>query len=231
LTTAHVISPALYKSLRVDPVKDFEFVSMVTNFPFFLVVNSGSPFKSLQDLVTAARAKPGTLTVGTAGVGTGQHMCVELFSSATGVKLVHVPYRGDSAAVTALLGSNVDFVVAPGTAVRGNIEGGQFRALAVSGRERWAPLADLPTVAEAVAPGFDMMAWIGVATTAGVPPSAVERLNRELRRAIALPHVQQRLQDLGGVPTSSTPEELATKVKADVQRWIDVAQRAGIEKQ
>ena len=231
ITTAHVISPALYKSLRFDAAKDFEFITNVTDFPFFIVVNVESRFKTVQDLVEAARANPGTITVGTAGVGSGQHMCTELFALSIGTKFVHVPYRGDSGAVTGLLGGSVDFIVAPGTAILGNIEGGRFRALAISGTQRWPPLKDVPTVAEAVAPSFEMMAWAGVATTRGVPRPIVERLNRELRRAIALPHIEQRLRDLGGIPSSSTPEEMTAKVASNVKRWIEVGEKAGIQRQ
>jgi tripartite-type tricarboxylate transporter receptor subunit TctC len=231
LTTAHVISPALNKALNFDPVKDFEFVSTVTDFPFFVVVHADSPYKTVQDLVAAARAKPGTLTVGTAGVGTGQHMCAELFASSSGSKFVHVPFRGDAAAVTALLGSSVDAIVAPGTAILGNIEGGKFRALAVSGAERWGLLPHVPTVAETVSPGFEMMAWIGVATGKGVPPAVVARLNKAVREAVALPSVDKRLRDLGGVPKASTPQAMTEKVAFQVGRWKDVAQKAGIEPQ
>jgi tripartite-type tricarboxylate transporter receptor subunit TctC len=229
LTTAHVISPALNKSLNFDPVSDFAFVSAVTDFPFFIVVNANSPHKTIADLVAAAKAKPGTITIGTAGVGTGQHMCTELFASFTNTKFVHVPFRGDSAAVTALLGSSVDAIVAPGTAILGNIEGGKFRALAISGTERWAPLPQVPTVAETVAPGFEMMAWIGTATTKGVPAPVVARLNKAVREAVAVPGVDKRLRDLGGVPKSSTPQEMTDKVAFQVKRWKGVAQKAGIE--
>jgi tripartite-type tricarboxylate transporter receptor subunit TctC len=231
LTTAHVISPALYKSLSFDPVRDFAFISTVSDFPFFIVVNAESPYKDVKELVSAARAKPGTVTVGTAGVGTGQHMCVELFATSIGTKFVHVPFRGDAAAVTALLGSTVDFIVAPGTAILGNIEGGKFRALAISGTQRWAPLSSVPTVGETVAPGFDMMAWVGVATTRGVPTPIVERLNREVRQALAQPAVEKRLRDLGGLPSSSTSQAMTDKVIFHVRRWKEVAEKAGIQPQ
>jgi tripartite-type tricarboxylate transporter receptor subunit TctC len=231
LTTAHVISPALYKSLSFDPIKDFEFVSTVSDFPFLIVVNAESRFKTIEDLTDAARAGSGGVTVGTAGIGTGQHMGAELFASSIGTKFVHVPFRGDAAAVTALLGSTVDFIVAPGTAVLGNIEGGKFRALAITGKERWRPLPDVPTIAETVAPSYEMMAWVGVATTRGVPRPVVDKLNQELRRVIALPNVQERLRGLGGIPNSSTPEQMSDKVKAHVARWIDVADKAGIQRQ
>ena len=231
LTTAHVISPALYKSLSFDPIRDFDFVSTVSDFPFLIVVNADSRFKTIKDLADAARAGTGTVTVGTAGIGTGQHMGAELFASSIGTKFVHVPFRGDAGAVTALLGSTVDFIIAPGTAVLGNIEGGKFRALAITGKERWSPLPNVPTIAETVAPSYEMMAWVGVATTHGVPRPVVDKLNQELRRVIALPNVQERLRGLGGIPNSSTPEQMTDKVKAHVARWIDVADKAGIQRQ
>jgi tripartite-type tricarboxylate transporter receptor subunit TctC len=215
-------------AISFDPVNDFEFISTVSDFPFFIVVNAASPHRDLAELVAAARDRPGTVTAGTAGVGTGQHMCTELFATSIGTKFVHVPFRGDAGAVTALLGGNVDFIVAPGTAIFGNIEGGKFRALAISGKQRWAPLASVPTVAETVAPGFEMMAWVGVATTRGVAKPIVERLNREVRQAMAQPAVDKRLRDLGGIPGSSTPQEMTDKVAFHVKRWKEVAEKAGI---
>lgn len=230
LTTAHVISPAIYNSLGFDPVNDFEFISTVSDFPFFIVTSANSPYKNIGDLVAAARAKPGGLTVGTAGVGTGQHMCEELFATSIGTKFIHVPFRGDSAAVAALLGDNVDFIVAPGTAIFANIEAGKFKALAVSGSQRWPSLPQVPTIAETVAPGFEVMAWVGVATTRGVPAPFIDRLNKELRQALASPTVKARLNGLGGIPHASSPAEMTERVKSEITRWIEVATKAGIEK-
>jgi tripartite-type tricarboxylate transporter receptor subunit TctC len=230
ITTAHVISPALYKSLNYDSFNDFTFISTVTDLPFLIVANAESPYKSLQDVVAAAKAKPGTLTVGTAGVGTGQHMCTELFMSSTATKLIHVPFKGDAGAVAALLSKNVDVIVAPGTAVLGNIQGGRFRALGISGSERWPPLKDVPTVAETVSPGFEMIAWIGVAAPKDLPRPIVDRLNAELRRVIALPKVDERLRALGGFPRSSTPEFVTKRVQSEIARWKEVAEKANMPK-
>lgn len=230
LTTAHVISPAIYKSLEFDPVNDFEFISTVSDFPFFIVTNANSPYKTIGELVAAARSKPGGLTVGTAGVGTGQHMCAELFASSTDAKVVHVPYRGDSAAVAALLGNVVDFIVAPGTAIFANIEAGKLKALAVSGSTRWPSLPQVPTIAETVAPGFEVKAWVGVATTRGVPAPIVERLNKELRQALALPNVKDQLVKLGGIPHASSTKEMRERVISEIKRWTEVAAKAGIQK-
>jgi len=145
-------------------------------------------------------------------------------------KFVHVPYRGDAGAVTALLGGNVDFIIAPGTAIFGQIEAGKFRALAVSGKQRWASLPNVPTIAESGAPGFEVLAWTGVATTKGVAKPIVDKLNAEVRRAIAVPTVSDKLKGLGSVPVSSTPEEVTEKVRSQVKLWKEVAEKAGLEK-
>ena len=230
VTTAHLVSPALYNSLGYDSINDFAFISSVTNVPFFVVTHAESPYKTIKDFVDAAKAKPGTLTIGTAGVGTGQHMGMELFAAATGIKVLHVPFRGDSAAVTGLLGKTVDAIVTPGTVVFGNIQAGNFRALAITSSERWPALKDVPTVAETVSPGFEMIAWIGVGTTHGVPKPIIERLNQDIRAAIALPGVQEQLHNLGGFPKSSTPEEATERVKKEIPLWKELAEKAGIPK-
>jgi tripartite-type tricarboxylate transporter receptor subunit TctC len=227
-TTAHVVSPALYASLNYDPVGDFVFISSVTKVPFFIVTYAESPYHTLKDLVEAAKAKPGAINIGTAGIGTGQHMCLELFASTLGVKIQHVPFRGDAGAVTGLLTKNVDAVVAPATAVLGNIQGGKFRALAITAKERWPALKEVPTVAETVSPDFEMIAWIGAATTHGTPKPIIDRLNAEFRRVIALPAVAEQLRNLGGFPASGTPEQATERVKFEIARWKDVAKKAGI---
>jgi tripartite-type tricarboxylate transporter receptor subunit TctC len=231
LTTGHVISPAIYKSLSFDPIHDFEFISTVTEFPFFIVTNAQSPYKTLKDLIAAARAKPGSVTVGTAGVGTGQHMCSELFASTIGTKFIHVPFRGGQAAVTAVLGNNIDFMIDGGTTVFGGIKAGTLKALAVSGAQRWPSLPDVPTIQESGFPGFEVLAWAGVATTKGVPKPVIERLNKAIRLTIAMPIVSDRLHSLGGIPRASTPEEITKKVTDQVALWKSVAEKAGIVRQ
>jgi tripartite-type tricarboxylate transporter receptor subunit TctC len=229
-TTAHVVSPALYAKLNYDPVNDFAFISAVTNVPFFILVHADSPYRTLKELVEAARAKPGTINFGTAGIGTGQHMCLELFASTLGIKVTHVPFRGDAGAVTGLLSKNVDAIVAPASAALGNINGGNFRALAITSKQRWPALKDVPSVAETVSPDFEMIAWIGIATTHGVPRPIIDRLNNAVRRAIADPGVDTQLYNLGGFPKSSTPEEATERVKFEIARWKNVAEKAGIPK-
>ena len=231
LTTAHVISPAIYKSLPFDPVKDFEFIGNVADVPYVFVVNVDSPYKTLKELADAARAKPGTITIGNAGVGTGQHLCAELFADAVKAKFVNVPYRGDAGSVTGLLTHTVDAVIAPGTAIRGNIEAGKFRALAISSPKRWKDLPDVATVAETgVVPNFNVVGFLALGTAAGVPKPIVERLGKELKIALAKPEADKRISALGLITNSSTPQQLKDKVVSEIARWKDIAEKANIPK-
>lgn len=231
LTTGHSISAALYKSLKFNPVADFQFISTVTEIPFFFVTNAKSRFGNLADLLQAARSRPNAVTFGTAGVGTGQHLTAETFSAVAGIKMLHVPFRGDSAAVTALLSNDIDIIVAPGTAIFSNIEGGAFRALAVSSAQRWPSLPNVPTIAETAAPGFELVGWSGIAMPRGVSQSIVARINQELVRIVALPSVAQKLQQMGNIARASTPEEFTRRVTTDITRWNEVIDKAGIERQ
>src|SRR5262245_59440820 len=144
MTTAHVISAALYRSLPFDSINDFAFITTVSELPHFIVVNAKSPHRTLAELVAAAKAKPGGINFGTAGIGTGQHLASELLNVSIGARMVHVPFRGDSAAVTALLSENVDFITAPLPAVMGNIQGGTFRALASTAGKPWSVMPNVP---------------------------------------------------------------------------------------
>jgi tripartite-type tricarboxylate transporter receptor subunit TctC len=231
LTTGHVISSALYKSLPFDANTDLQYISTVSDFPFLFVVRADSKYNSMADIVTAAKAKDGAVSFGSAGVGTGQHLTGELFASSVGVKLTHVPYRGDSGAVTGALSGDVDFIIAPAPAVSGNIATGTLRALGTSAGARWDQLADVPTIAETVAPGFEVLAWTGVATTKGVPRQVVDRLNAELKKILAIPQVKKRLAELGSTARSSTPEEMTERVRTQIARWNEVIDAAGIQRQ
>ena len=231
LTTGHSISAALYKSLKFDPVNDFRFISTVSEIPFFFVTNAKSRFQTMAQLVEAARTKPDAVTFGTAGVGTGQHLTAETFASAVGVKMLHVPFRGDSAAVTALLSGDVDIIVAPGTAIFSNIEGGALRALGISSNQRWPQLGNVPTLAEAVAPGFELVGWSGVAMPRGVPQAVVDRINRDVTRIVALPAVSRKLQDMGNIARASTADDFTKRVASDIARWNGVIDKAGIQRQ
>ncbi len=228
-TTAHVISPALLKAVSFDAVKDLDYISMIADFPFFVAVHNDSPFKTLGDLIDAAKAKPAGLTWGSAGVGSGQQMCGELLALATKTKMVHVPFRGDAGSVTALLSKSIDFIVAPSTVLVGNVEGGNFRALAVSSKVRAPALKDVPTMSEALNIEIEMQAFQGIATTKGTPKPILDRLTKEVHAALKVPSVEKRLRDMGGTPAPTSQVRTLEIIERDVKRWKEVVTAAGIK--
>lgn len=229
LTTAHVISPALLKSISFDPVKDLDFISWIVDFPFFLAVHNDSPFKTVNELVAAAKDKPDLLTWGSAGTGSGQHMSGELMLHVMQARIRHVPFRGDAGSVTALLSKSIDFIMAPSTVLVGNIQGGNFRALAVSSRTRAPALPDVPTMIEALKQDIEMQAFNAVATTRGTPAPILARLTSAVHAAIRTPAMDKRLRDMGGTPVVTSNAEMAQKIEAHVKRWKDVVAAAGIK--
>ena len=230
-TGGHAVADALYAKLGYKSVADFQMISTVTYFPFLIVVRSDSSYRSFVDLLKIAREKPGSLSYGTAGVGSTHHLGGELLSKLAGADLVHVPYRGDSASVTALLGGESPFIIAPPTAVVGNIQAGKLRAIAVTSPQRWPGMPDVPTVAEQGIEGYDVQSWAGLMAPAGTPAPIVERLNMATRQAIAVPDVKRHLEEMGGEARASTPKEMEALVTSEIQKWTKVVSEANIPKQ
>ena len=231
VTGGHAVSGALYKSLTYQTVDSFEMISTATFFPFVIIVRSDARLQSLPALLQGARAAPESITFGTAGIGATQHLTGELLASMAGVKLLHVPYRGDAAALTGLLGGETTFVIAPATAALPHIKAGKLKAVAVTGSTRWQGMPDVPTVEEGGVAGFDVRSWIGLATTAGTPRAIVDRLNAEMQRALGVPEVRARLEGFGGEVRGSTPAEMRGRVVTEVQRWARVIRDAKIQQQ
>lgn len=224
----HAVSGALNKSQSFDTVKGFEWVSTATVFPFVLAMRAGEPSSSIEKMLAAARDKPGTISFGTPGVGSTPHLIGELLASRAGVKLLHVPYKGEAAALTGLLGGEIQMVVAAATAPLPHIKSGRLTAIGVTGSQRWDQLPSVPTVQEAGVPGFDVGSWAGIAAPRGTPKAIIDLLNAELRAVLQVPEVRQRLMDLGGVTQASTPEAFEKRVSDDLTRWSGVIQAAGI---
>jgi len=227
----HSVSGAIYKSLSYRSVEDFEWISTATVFPFLLVVRSDAKSQTVADLIQAAKAKPDAVSFGSAGTGSTQHLTGELLASVTGVKMLHVPFKGDAASLTALISGDIDFVVAPPTAAMPLIKGGRIRPLAVTSGARWQGLPDTPTAQESGVAGFDVGSWAGLATTAGTPRAIVMRLNAELQKALQVAEVRARLEGFGGEVRGSTPEEMRNRVATEVARWSKVIREAKIEQQ
>jgi len=227
----HTVSGALYQTLGYKSVEGFEWISTATVFPFVLSVRSDSPQQTVADLLALARGKPDGVSYGSAGVGSTQHLTGALLASMSATQLLHVPYKGDAAALAALLAGDVNFVVAPGTATLPHVRGGRLKAIAVSGAMRWPGLPEVPTVQEAGVQGFDVSSWAGLATTAGTPRAIVDRLHLEMNKALQVPEIRARLESFGGEVRGSTPEEMRARVASEVQRWAKVIAEARIPRQ
>jgi tripartite-type tricarboxylate transporter receptor subunit TctC len=229
-TGGHAVAGALYNNLAYRTVQDFEMVSTITYFPFLVVVPANSKYPNLSALLAAARANPTEVSYGTAGVGSTHHLAGELLASMSRTQLLHVPFRGDSASLTSLLGGEIPMIIAPPTAVMANIKSGKLRAIATTGPQRWQGLPDVPTVSEQGVAGYDVQSWAGLMAPAGTPKPVIDRLHAELQKALLVPSVKSRLEDMGGEVRGSTPEDMRNMVAAQTQKWIQVVNEAKIPK-
>jgi tripartite-type tricarboxylate transporter receptor subunit TctC len=230
-TGGHAVAGALYNSLPYKTVADFEMVSTITYFPFLIVTSAESKFKSFSDLLESSRTSANGLTYGSAGIGSTHHLAGELLGKMGRMKLVHIPYRGDAASITALLANDVDFIIAPPTAVITNIKSGKLRALATTGPQRWPGLPDLATVSDQGVAGYDVRSWAGLLAPVGTPRGVIDRLNSETQKALQVASVKSRLEEMGGEVRGSSPEEMRQMVSSELQRWTQVINEAKIPKQ
>ncbi|TDP63470.1 Bug family tripartite tricarboxylate transporter substrate binding protein [Roseateles toxinivorans] len=220
------VNPALYPKLPYDPVKSFTPVAWVARVPNILVVNTGSPARTLKEFLELARAKPGRLTYSSGGNGSAAHITFEYLKLQARLFMLHIPYRGTAPSVTDLLGGQVDATFTGAPAVLPHVRNGRLRALAVSSTQRLAPLPDVPTVAESGFPGFDADQWYGFVAPAGTPPPIVARLNNEINKILRLPEVAQQLATEGAIATPTTPKAYADLIARELPRWAEVV-RAG----
>jgi tripartite-type tricarboxylate transporter receptor subunit TctC len=227
-TGGHVVAGALYEKLPYHTINSFQPVSTITFFPFLLVVPAASPYRNLSEVLAAARATPGKIAYGTAGIGSTHHLVGELLAKMAGVQMLHVPFRGDAASVTSLLGGEIPMVVAPPTAVLGQVRAGRMRVVAVTGPQRWGAMPDVPTVAEQGVPDYDVRSWAGWLAPAGTPMPIVDRLNAETRKAVQDPTVKARLEELGGEARASSPQEMQAMITSELQKWTQVVADARI---
>ena len=228
----HAIFGAMFKSLPFDTVNSFDWISNIVTIPFFIVVPSASEFKTLADVVAKAKAAPGTITFGSTGPGSTHHLGIELLGTRTGAKFLHVPYRGDAPVITALLAGEVQFALATPTLTVENVKAGKLRAVAVAGNTRHAGLPDVPTVEQALGlSDFDVRTWFAMAAPAGLPKPVLDRLNAEVRKAVAAPEVSARLAGMGGEPAVGSPAEMRDRVARELQMWSATVDAAGIAKQ
>jgi tripartite-type tricarboxylate transporter receptor subunit TctC len=223
------INPSLYAKMPYDAAKDFVPVALVAGQPVVLVVNAASPFKSVADLLAAAKAKPSSITMASAGNGTVGHLTGEMFSKQAGVKVNHIPYKGAGPAATDLLGGQVDFYFATPQAIIPFVKTGKLRALAVSSAKRLPVLPDVPTVAEGGFKGFDTTDWKLLVAPAGTPADIVKRLNAEVEKAMSKPETAAQLLAEGSIPLSGSPQQAAQYLKTEQQRWGAVVRDSNVK--
>jgi tripartite-type tricarboxylate transporter receptor subunit TctC len=221
------IAPTLYPSAGYDPRKDFAPVGMIGHAPNSLVVHPSTPAKTVQELVAHAKANPGKVNYGSAGVGTVSHVSGEYFASAADIKLVHIPYKGTGPALADLIGGHIPMAFAPIPATHGPVSQGLLRGLAVTSAKRSTLVPDLPTIQESGIKDFEASLYYGIVAPAGAPRPIIDRLNEALRKALATADVQKRLANDGAESTPGSPEEYAAHIDRDEKRWSVVVKASG----
>lgn len=222
--------PALYRKLPFDPVKDFDHIIVAADGFFVLAVNPSFPAHSVAELIAYAKANPGKVTYGSAGIGSVIHLAGELFKRAAGVDIIHVPYKGAGPAITDLVAGEIAMIFGPSVGIQPLAKAGKVRALAITSAKRSKIAPDLPSVAETV-PGFDIVGWYGLAAPAGIPKSEIAKLNSETNQVLRSADLVARLHELTYEPVGGTPDEASARMKADVARWTKIIKDVGIEAQ
>ena len=219
----------MFKKLPYDTVKSFEPVVLTHVLPLMLVVHPSLPVKNVQELIAYGKANPGKLSFASSGPGGAPHMSGELFKSMTGIDMLHVPYKGSTAAHSDLLSGRVSLMFDTVTAINPHVKSGALRALAVTTAKRSAAAPDVPTMAEAGLKGYETSTWGGVLAPAGTPKDIVDKLNAEMNKALAAPDVRQRMLDAGIEPAGGTPQQFAGFIQSEMAKWGKVAKTAGIQ--
>ena len=229
-TGAHPVVGVMMRQLPHDPVRDFAMISTVVSYPVAIVVPAASPYRTIEELLAAARTAPRKVSFASVGTGSGQHLIGEWIGSEAGLEFLHVPFRGGPAALTEVLAGRVDMMIDTLTNAYPQVRAGKTRALALTTRDGSRFLPDVPSISRLL-PNVDFASWAGVATTGGTPPAIVARLNREVHAILRLPDVLKQLETLGGEPNPSSPEEMQALVTREMARWGKVIASRGIERQ
>jgi tripartite-type tricarboxylate transporter receptor subunit TctC len=227
--TSHGANSALFEKLPYDPIKDFTPITMFGTVPNVLVVNPTIPANTLEQFIAWAKADPSRANVSSAGLGTSQHLSIELLKSMTGVPITHVPYKGGAPALADVLSGQVPSMVAGMATALASINAGKVRAIAVTSAKRSAQLPNVPTMAEAGVPRYDVNNWVGLCAPAGLPPARVAKLYSALLTSMASPEIQKSMEGIGYEPVSISPAELSAYIQKEIPKWQTVAREAGIK--
>ena len=227
--SSHAINVSVYPNMPYDPVKSFEPVILLGSNPLVFAVSATTPYKTLKEVLDAARAKPGQLAFASPGSGTSPHLAGELLKTLTNADFTHVPYKGSGPALTDVIGGQVPIIIDTTIVLGPQIKAGRLRPLAVAYPSRLATLPDVPTAAEAGVPGWDVVSWQAVFAPAGTPKPIVQRLNTEIARIMKTPDVQARLAEMGVEVAGGPPEQLGEFQKAEIAKWAKVVKTAGVK--
>ena len=225
----HAINSSLYRTMPFDAVKDFEPVALVAMVTIILVVHPSVPVKTVKELIALAKARPGELSFGSPGNGTPQHLAGELFNTMTGVKMVHVPYKGAVPALTDLLGGRLSIIFSSMPPALPHVQTGKLRALGVTSAARSPAAPDVPTIAESGLKGYEVINWYGVLVPAKTPKEIVSKLNGEIVKIMNLPAVKERLAAQGAETYTSTPEKFADMIRTETEKWAKVVKFSGAQ--
>lgn len=226
-TSNLAINPTLYAKLPYDPVKDLTPISMVASSPLVIVTGADSPYKTLADVVKAAKDKPGSINYATSGNGTVAHLAAESFQKVAGIKLTHIPYKGAAQGATDVISGQVQLYVSSIPTLIGHIKSGKMRPIAVTSLKRVDDLAQVPTIAESGYKDFDAVTWFGVLGPANLPKDVVAKLNADINKALKDPELQKKLGDQGADVAGSTPEQFAKLIRDDIARWGKIVKESG----
>ena len=227
-TASLAVNRSLYRSLSYDPIADFAAVSLVSRFSLFMFVPNSLPTKSVMEFVAYAKAYPGKLTLASPGTGSTPHLAGELLKQMAGIEMTHVPYRGASPALNDLIPGRVDCYFGSGALLE-NMRSGQLRGLAVTGAKRDPVAPELPTIAEAGVPGYEVTSWHGLFVPARTPPEIARKISVDTIAALADPVVKSKLEQAGYMVVGSSPDELQTLLKSEIDKWSAVIKRIGIK--
>ena len=225
---ASAINATLYEKLNFNFIRDIAPVAGIIGGPLVMVVNPSVPAKTVPEFIAYAKANPGKVNMGSAGIGSGGHLAGELLKMRAGIDMVHVPFRGAGPALTGVLGAQVEVIFASAPSSIALIRSGKLRGLAVTSTMRLEALPDLPTVGEFV-PGYEVNVWFGVGTPKGTSADVIDKLNKEINAGLADPTIKARLEDLGGIPIPMTPDEFSKMIAEDTEKWAKVVRAANIK--
>ena len=216
---SHAMAPQLYSNPGYDPIKDFAGVTLLATTPMMMAASSSLPFKSVQDVINAAKASPGKLTYASGGNGTPPHLSMAIFTEKTGIQMVHVPDKGSGPALVDVMAGQITMIIDTAASATPHVRSGKMRGIAITGKRRWPDLPDVPTFAESGLPDYDSSSWYAIHAPAGTPKAIVAKLSSELARIVKLPDVSEKLRLMSAEAVGSTPEQLDAFVRSEADKW------------